>query len=127
MDAGTSVTIYQTKGFNRFARKAKITAADLLDAVDRAHRGLIDADLGGGLIKQRIARPGQGKRGGHRGIVAYWVGDLAVFLFGFSKNELENIGPQDLADLRLLAKGWFESDATVARDLETGVLIEVKP
>ena len=117
---------YQTKGFGRFSRKAKISGADLLDAIDRAHRGLIDADLGGGLIKQRIARPGQGKRGGHRGIVAYREGALAVFLFGFSKNEVENIGPDDLADLRLLAKGWFESASTVARDLETGVLIEVK-
>ena len=121
------MAVYQTKGFDRFARKAKVSAADLLDAVDRAARGLIDADLGGGLIKQRIARPGQGKRGGHRGIVAYRAGSLAVFLFGFSKNERDNIGPDDLADLRLLGRGWFESAATVARDLATGVLIEVKP
>ena len=118
--------VYQTRGFHRFARRAKISAADLLDAIDRAQRGLIDADLGGGLIKQRIARPGQGKRGGHRGIVAYRAGSLAVFVFGFSKNELQNIGPDDLADLRLLAKGWIESEAIVARDWETGVLIEVK-
>jgi hypothetical protein len=121
-----SLAVYQTKGFGRFARKAKVTAADLLDAIDRANRGLIDADLGGGLIKQRIARPGHRKRGGHRGIIAYRVGSLAVFLFGFSKNELDNVGPEDLADLRLLAKGWLESAATVARDLATGVLIEVK-
>ena len=121
------MVVYQTRGFSRFARKAKVDAADLFDAIDRAHRGLIDADLGGGLIKQRIARPGQGKRGGHRGIVACRVGSLAVFLFGFSKNERDNIGPEDLADLRLLAKGWLESAATVERDLETGVLIEVKP
>jgi len=121
------VAVYQTRGFRRFARKAKISAIDLLDAIDRAQRGLIDADLGGELIKQRIARPGQGKRGGHRAIVAWRVESLAVFVFGFSKNELDNIGPEDLADLGLLAKGWFESAASVARDLETGVLIEVKP
>ena len=119
--------VYQTKGFDRFARKVKISAADLLDVIDRANRGPIDADLGGGLIKQRIARPGQGRRGGHRGIVAFREGALAVFLFGFSKNDLDNIAPDDLADLRLLAKGWFENVATLARDRETGVLIEVKP
>lgn len=119
------MAVYQTKGFHRFARKAKISAADLLDAIARADRGLIDADLGGGLIKQRIARPGQGKRGGHRSIVAYRVGSLAVFMFGFSKNELDNIGPDDLADLRLLAKGWFESAATMASDVSNGILIEV--
>ena len=121
------MAVYQTKGFDRFARKAKVGAADLLDAIDRAQRGLIDADLGGGLIKQRIARRGQGKRGGHRGIIAYQKGELAVFIFGFSKNELDNISNDDLADLRLLAKNWFENAATLVRDLETGVLTEVKP
>ena len=121
------MAVYQTKGFERFARKAKISTETLLDAIDRARRGLIDADLGGGLIKQRIARPGQGKRGGHRGIVVHRAGSLSVFVFGFSKSEIGNIGPDDLADLQLLAKGWLESAGTVARDLETGVLIEVEP
>ena len=121
------MAVYQTRGFHRFARKAKISAVDLLDAIDRAQCGLIDADLGGGLIKATDRPARQGKRGGHLGIVAYRTGSLAVFVFASSKNELENIGADDLADLRLLAKGWLDSAATVARDLETGVLIEAAP
>ena len=56
--------VYVTKTFRRFQRKEGISDAALVAAVDRAEEGLIDADLGGGLIKQRIARPGQGKRSG---------------------------------------------------------------
>jgi len=36
----------------------------LCEAVERAESGLIDANLGGGLIKQRVARLGQGRSGG---------------------------------------------------------------
>ena len=45
-------------------------------AIETAGRGLIDADLGGGLIKQRVARPGQGKRGGFRMMIAFRRADL---------------------------------------------------
>ena len=69
--------------------------------------------------------PRSGDRGYRR--AAPW--DVALSpawqLLGFTKNERDNIGPEDLADLRLLANGWFESAATMARDLET--FIEVKP
>ena len=63
--------VYVIKGFERFCRKERIRNKDLVEAIDRALRGLIDADLGGGLIKQRVARPGQGKRSGYRTIIAY--------------------------------------------------------
>jgi hypothetical protein len=59
-----SVRIFKTKVFVRFARGQRITDRDLREAVDRARRGLIDADLGGGVIKQRVARAGQGRSGG---------------------------------------------------------------
>jgi len=65
--------------FGRFARKEKISAAALLEAVERAEKGLIDADLGGGVIKQRIARPGAGKSGGLRSVVLYRQGERAFF------------------------------------------------
>ena len=74
----------------------------LVEAIDRATSGLIDADLGGGLIKQRVARSGQGKRGGYRTIIAYRAGKRAVFLFGFAKNAKDNIATNDLAHWRLI-------------------------
>src|SRR3546814_18742904 len=48
--------------FERFARKERLTDSGLRDAVQRAESGLVDADLGGGVIKQRVARPGKGDR-----------------------------------------------------------------
>ena len=88
--------IFKTKGLVRFARRERIADARLIQAIERAERGIIDADLGVGLIKQRIARPGQGRSGGYRVIVAYRVRGRAVFLYGFAKNDLDNIGPDQL-------------------------------
>lgn len=65
--------IFMNAWFERFARKQRITDAALIDAVRRAERGQIDADLGGGVIKQRVARAGQGKSGGYRTIILYGV------------------------------------------------------
>jgi len=62
--------IFRTKGFGRFQRKDDIDDAALREAIARAERGLIDANLGHGLIKQRVARRGEGKRGGFRTIIA---------------------------------------------------------
>jgi hypothetical protein len=53
------VRIFKTKWFVRFARKEKIVDALLLEAVGRAEAGNIDADLGGKLIKQRVAQKGE--------------------------------------------------------------------
>jgi len=56
--------VFKNKAFARFARKARITDAGLCAAIADASRGLIDADLGGGVVKQRVARQGGGKSGG---------------------------------------------------------------
>jgi hypothetical protein len=74
-----------TKAFARFARKARLDHALLWQAIADAERGLIDADLGGGVTKQRIARPGKGKSGGYRAIVLYKARHRAVFMYGFAK------------------------------------------
>ena len=58
--------VYKVKVFARFQRREHITDETLAKAVKSAEEGLVDADLGGGLIKQRVARPGQGKSGGYR-------------------------------------------------------------
>ena len=88
---GDVARIFKTKLFAKFARRERIADPTLTDAVDRAGRGQVDADLGGGIIKQRVARAGQGRSGGYRTLIAYRSGSLAVFMFGFAKNEMDNI------------------------------------
>jgi hypothetical protein len=85
------LAVYKTKPFARFARKARITDADLSEAARQVNRGVIDADLGGGVIKQRVARAGEGKSGGSRVIVLFRFGGRAVFVHGFEKKDSANI------------------------------------
>ena len=63
--------IFKNTWFQRFARREKITDEVLRNAIARAKKGTIDTDLGGNVIKQRIARVGQGKSGGYRTIIIY--------------------------------------------------------
>jgi hypothetical protein len=83
--------IYKTRWFNRWARKQGLGNFSLCTAVREMVEGLYDADLGGGLFKKRIARPGQGKRSGFRTLVVTNRGDQWFFVFGFPKNERNNI------------------------------------
>ena len=118
--------VFKTKWLARFAKREQITDRSLSDAIQRAERGLIDADLGGGLIKQRVARDGQGRSGGYRMLVAYRSHARAVFLFGFAKNERDNIGPDDLLSLREIAAGWLAADGKrIALALDEKALQEV--
>ena len=103
--------VFKTKWFRRFAGRERITDAMLCEAVARAERGLIDADLGGGVIKQRVARQGQGRSGGHRNMIVYRSGDWAVFVFGFAKSDREDLEPDELADLKATAKLLLGYDA----------------
>ena len=96
------------------------------EAIDRAERGLVDADLGGGIIKQRVARSGQGRSGGYRMIVAYRTGVRAVFLYGFAKRERENIDPDELLTLREIGSAWLGADAArIVQALNDEALYEV--
>lgn len=92
--------ILLVKSFRRFQRREGITDKALAEAIARAEKGLVDASLGGGLIKQRVARPGKGKSGGYRTIIAYREATRAVFLLGFAKSEQDNIDDDELADLK---------------------------
>lgn len=122
------MTIYQLKTFARFARSEKIAAKGLIEAIERAERGLVDADLGGGLIKQRVARQGQGRRGGYRMMIAFRSRDFSVFLFGFAKSDESNIDDRQLAVLRRITTAWLSADAmSIKKAVEQGELIEVTP
>jgi hypothetical protein len=96
-----TLRVFVTKVFRRFQRKEKIDDEALCEAIARAESGLVDAELGRGLIKQRVARKGQGRSGGFRTIVAYRVGNRAVFIFGFSKSGQDNIAERDEREMAI--------------------------
>ncbi len=96
-------------------------------AIRQIEAGRVDADLGGGIVKQRVARRGQGKSGGYRTIIAYRSGDLAVFLFGFAKSDLDNISNKDIEDLRRAAQGFLNGTAeAMTRAITEKEVIEVQ-
>jgi hypothetical protein len=106
--------VFTTKEFARLARKAKVTDDTLCATIARAEQGSIDADLGNGLIKQRVARVNEGGSGGFRVIVIYRKGRRAVFAYLFAKKDKENLTPVEGEVYRDLAKIVSElSDATL--------------
>jgi hypothetical protein len=119
--------VFKTKWFARFARQESIADVSLLEAIQRAERGLIDADLGGGLIKQRVARPGKGRSGGYRAVIAYRMGNRAVFIFALAKSDRENFAENELQAAREIAKIWIPAPAErIAHGIEESELFEVQ-
>lgn len=118
--------IFKTKAFMRFADKAGIPDIALCRAIRDAELGLIAADLGGGLIKRRIARPGRGKSGGFRTLIVFRAGVRAFFVHGFAKNEKDNVENDELVALkRLAAELLAYEDKTMARVVVSGAIVEV--
>jgi hypothetical protein len=120
------VRVFKTKDFARFARKEKIDDAALCAAIARAERGVVDADLGGGVIKQRVARPGKGRSGGYRTLIAYRTNVRAIFVYGFAKNAKGNVTAAELAALRQLAREYLGYDQKqVDTHLKDGTWTEI--
>lgn len=118
--------IFKTKAFDKFAQKNHITDDELLEAVTRAEEGLIDADLGGNIIKQRIARTGQGRRGGFRSFIFYRINANSYFVAAISKNSRDNISAQELTALKELAKEYAKlSPQQIQSQIKSGLFIEV--
>lgn len=119
--------VFKTKPFARFASHEGMADAELCEAVRRAEEGLIDADLGGGVIKQRLARKGQGKSGGFRSIVLFRRGEKAFFVYGFAKSDRDNIRRDELKAFRTLADEMLAyDDQTLKIVLRNGTLTEIK-
>jgi len=119
--------IFANRWFAKFAAKEKISDATLADTVRRAESGLIDADLGSGLIKQRIAREGEGKSGGYRSILIFRSGERAIFVFAFAKNAKANLSAAELNVYRKAARILLElGDDEIETEVEVGRLVEVK-
>ena len=119
--------VYKSKWFGKWADKEDLTDRDLSAAVQEMANGLIDADLGGHVMKKRVALQGQGKSGGARTLLAFKVGDQAFFMYGFAKNQQDNISPKELKALKAMAKqvlGYTPAQLNVA--LNAGEFIEVK-
>ncbi len=117
---------FRTRTFSRWMRKAGLTDAALHHAVLEMAQGLIDADLGGHVVKKRVALPGQGKRGGARTIVATKMAGRWFFLYGFGKNERANVTSEELKMLQEVAKELLEFDERqLAVALATGEIVEI--
>jgi hypothetical protein len=121
------VRIFKNAWFVRFARRQGIPDSALRDAVERAETGRIDADLGGGVLKQRVARHGQGKSGGYRTIVLYRRGERAFFVYGFAKSDRDNIDRDEERAFKNAARHVLAlSERHIAGLVEKGQLSEVK-
>ena len=118
--------VYKTKEFSRFARKAALTDDELLEAAKAVASGQRDADLGGGVFKQRIAREGGGKSGGFRTIILFKVGGHSFYVHGFAKNDKANVTSRELKALRALADTLLRFDAkALATAIAAGEISEV--
>ena len=94
---------YLPKSFQREAKGEGISDEDCRKALQRLESGLIDADLGSGLVKQRIPRGGQGAARGLRTVIFYKRGEVAVFLHIFAKSDKANLTRSELAEYLKLA------------------------
>ena len=109
--------ILKTRTFNRWLRKTLLTDSALLKAIDEMEQGLVDADLGGDVYKKRVALPGRGKRGSTRTLIATNREGRWIFMFGFEKNDRENITQAELAYLQKAAQvflGYSDAELLLA-------------
>ncbi len=118
--------VFKAKHFSRYACKEGIEDTALAEAIREIESGLFDAVLGGGLIKKRVARDGAGKSSGYRTIIAFSSGKRSLFLYGFAKNERDNIGADELRELRKLGQIFLGlNDDKIASALEAGRIEEI--
>lgn len=110
--------VFKTRHFSRWMRKTELSDRELCKAVSEMEQGLIDADLGGGVVKKRVPLPGQGKRGSIRTLVATHKSDRWFFVYGFEKNERANISNEELEGLQDIARQLLARTST---ELDTAV------
>ncbi|MGH8182695.1 MAG: type II toxin-antitoxin system RelE/ParE family toxin [Rhodanobacteraceae bacterium] len=117
---------FKTRSFNRWLRKSGLSDAALNVAVEEMRRGLIDADLGGHVVKKRIALAGRGKRGSTRTLVGTNFKDRWFFLYGFGKKERDNIDDRELGALQGIANTPLAlKDAQIMAATLDGALLEI--
>lgn len=118
--------MFKARYFSRWLRKSGLRQEALCLAVSEMEKGLIDADLGGGVVKKRIPLPGRGKSGGARTLLATNKGSLWFFVFGFEKNERANVSPRELEALKALASDLLKlSSVELDSQVESEALQEI--
>ena len=122
-----SSQVFVTKTFARWMRKSQVTDLDILGATEEMVQGLIDANLGGHLVKKRVALRGRGKSAGARTIVATKFEQRWIFLFGFEKNERSNMDANELKVLQELAASLLDLDPqAIASAVSAGQLFQLQ-
>jgi hypothetical protein len=117
----------KTKFFSKWDRKSRVSDEQLLIAAVELDSGLFAAALGGQLFKVRLAGQSSGKSSGYRTIIAYRKGDRLLFLYGFAKNERENIDFKELEALEKLSKDYLSlSISELERAIKLGILVELE-
>ncbi len=120
--------ILKYRAFHQWAKAERLTDSSLKVAINEIEQGLFEANLGGGLYKKRVARKGQGKRGGYRTIVAFKQSNRFVFMYGFAKNECDNISNKEEIIYKKLAKYYLEiTDSKLDVLIKNSELFEVIP
>ncbi|MDY5106139.1 MAG: type II toxin-antitoxin system RelE/ParE family toxin [Actinobacillus minor] len=99
--------IFKSKHFDKFARKERISNDTLRNAINDIENGLIDADLGSGVIKQRLPKQGRGKSKGYRSIIVYKFAEFSLFVYGFDKNDRANITADEEETLKQQPKPFW--------------------
>ena len=118
---------FKIKAFAKWASGEGLSDDVLASAVAEMEKGLIDAKLGGQVVKKRVALPGRGKRGSTRTLVAFRQGSKAFFIYGFAKKERTNISDKELRALKMLAKELMSyTTATLTKATKAGELIEIE-
>ena len=117
--------VFKNKWFQKWAAKEGLDDEVLRAAVEEMENGLIDAELGGHVVKKRVALPGRGKRGGTRTLVVYQQANKAFFVYGFAKSERANISDKELKALKLLATQLLGyTNPALVKAIDAGELIE---
>lgn len=122
-----AVRVFKTRVFGKFAQRKRITDTQLSDVVHRFERGEAFVDLGGGVFKCRVARPGAGRSSGYRFLIFCRKEERLIFAFGFAKNERRNISEEEDRKLHRLCDELLKaSDLQIEGSCRTGALKEVE-
>jgi hypothetical protein len=120
------VRIFKNTWFDRFADRESITDDELRDIVSQLEADQADVNLGGGVYKVRVARPGEGKAGGYRLIVFFMSGERAFFIYGFAKSNKANLDSGELRGFKAAARVNFSlTEGQIQDRLRKRTLVEV--
>jgi hypothetical protein len=120
------VRIFKTRHFSKWAKKVGIKDINLVKSAVEVENGLIDAELGTNLIKKRIASGSKGKKGGFRIILAYKKNYKIFFIYGFAKNDRDNIYSNEFEALKLFGNALLVATSKeIIKLKQNGELFEI--